>query len=188
MKTSYTKLIIFALLVVAGGLGFQSAIGGRVQLPQTPFAAPEFTHSEASEWINSKPLTLTDLRGKVVLIDFWTFGCWNCYRSFPWLRALEDQHRGKDFEVIGVHTPESDRERVRSNIVEKVKEFKLHHPVMIDNDLSYWRAMRNRYWPAFYLLDKQGKVRHIYVGETHKGDRKARAIEASIRKLLAEKN
>jgi alkyl hydroperoxide reductase subunit AhpC len=149
-------------------------------------AAPEFTHRSATEWINSDPLTLAELRGKVVLIDFWTFDCWNCYRSFPWLRTVEERFGESGLQVIGVHTPEFAHEKIRANIERKVKEFKLTHPIMIDNDFSYWKAMNNSVWPAFFILDKQGRVRKVVVGETHVGDSRARAVEAEIEKLLAE--
>ena len=164
----------------------QSGGMGRATVPQVPFKAPEFTHAAKADWINSAPLTVSGLRGKVVLLDFWTFGCWNCYRSFPWLRALEERYHDRPLQVVGVHTPEFDHERVPENVAAKVKEFKLAHPVMIDNDFSYWRAMKNRYWPAFYIIDKRGRVRGVFVGETHAGDRRARAIERLIDRLLAE--
>lgn len=147
-------------------------------------AAPEFTHTQSEEWINSAPLTLGDLNGKVVLIDFWTFDCWNCYRSFPWLRELEAQFEAENFIVIGVHTPEFDHEKIRANIVAKTKQFKLDHPIMIDNDFSYWKAMSNRYWPTFYLIDKQGNIQGKYIGETHAGGSNATEIEAKIKQLL----
>lgn len=149
-------------------------------------AAPEFTHRGAGEWINSAPIELRGLRGKVVLIDFWTFGCWNCYRSFPWLHTVEDRYRDRGLQVIGVHTPEFAHEKVRANIERKVKEFKLTHPIMIDNDFSYWKAMRNSAWPAFFVLDKQGRIRKVVIGETHVGDARARIVEAEIEKLLGE--
>ena len=155
---------------------------------KTPSIAPEFTHSSDSEWLNSAPLQLSEMRGQVVLVDFWTFDCWNCYHSFPWLNDLEERMANSDFRIIGVHTPEFEHEKIRDNIAAKIKEFDLKHPVMIDNDFSYWRAMGNRYWPAFYLIDKQGKVAASFVGETHKGDRQARAIEKAIGNLLAESN
>jgi len=122
----------------------------------------------------------------VVLIDFWTFECWNCYRSFPWLNALEEKFHDRGLQVIGIHTPEFEHEKERDRIVAKVAEFGLKHPIMIDNDFSYWRAMNNRFWPAFYLLDKQGKLRGHFVGETHVGDQQAQQIEAQIAELLAE--
>jgi thiol-disulfide isomerase/thioredoxin len=148
--------------------------------------APAFTHTAAAEWLNSPPLTLEDLRGKVVLLDFWTFACWNCYRSFPWLNDLEMRLHGRGLRVIGVHTPEFAHERVRARVEQKVAEYGLKHPVMLDNDFSYWNAMGNRYWPAFYLIDRQGRVRAHYAGETHRGDAQARAIEAAVVRLLAE--
>jgi thiol-disulfide isomerase/thioredoxin len=154
--------------------------------PEDAPAAPEFTHATGLEWINSPPLTLADLRGSVVLIDFWTFDCWNCYRSFPWLRAVEERYGGRGLKVIGVHSPEFAHEKVRANVEAKVKEFDLSHPVMLDNDFSYWKALHNRYWPSYFLIDKQGRVRGVYSGETHEGDDRAREIERAIEALLAE--
>lgn len=153
---------------------------------ENPVNAPAFTHQSGEAWINSDPLTLADLRGRVLLLDVWTFDCWNCYRSFPWLKAMEARLKDKAFQIIGVHSPEFEHEKVRSNIVEKVEEFGLEHPVMIDNDFSYWRALGNRYWPAFYIIDKQGRLRAIFVGETHEGDAQAKRIEETITTLLAE--
>lgn len=149
--------------------------------------APEFTHHGPEDWINSSPLKLADLRGRVVLLDFWTFDCWNCYRSFPWLKSVEKRFEGRELTVIGVHTPEFKHERIRANVVRKVKEFMLDHPVMIDNDYSYWNAVGNRFWPAFYLIDKQGRIRSVYFGETHASDRRATEIERRISDLLAER-
>lgn len=148
--------------------------------------APEFTHGKALEWINSPPLKLSDLRGQVVLLDFWTFDCWNCYRSFPWLKELEAKFEDQALTVIGVHTPEFDHERIRANIEKKVLEFDLRHAVMIDNDFSYWRAIGNRFWPTFYVIDRQGRVRGRFIGETHPNDRNAKAIDALITELLAD--
>jgi thiol-disulfide isomerase/thioredoxin len=151
-----------------------------------PTQAPEFTHAAPADWINSAPLRLEDLRGNVVLLDFWTFECWNCYRSFPWLNVLESKYSGKGLKVIGVHSPEFSRERDRARVAAKVAEFDLHHPIMIDNDFSYWQALGNRYWPAFYLIDRQGYLRHSFVGETHIGDTRAQAVEQAVQRLLAE--
>ncbi|MCZ6803667.1 MAG: hypothetical protein O7D86_07000 [Proteobacteria bacterium] len=85
-----------------------------------------------------------------------------------------------------MYTPEFDHEKVRINIEAKVKEFNLHHPIMIDNDFTYWRAMHNKYWPAFYILDKKTNVRAVYFGETHEGDGQAKEIEKTIKQLIAE--
>ncbi|MCE9596552.1 MAG: redoxin domain-containing protein [Spirochaetia bacterium] len=169
-----------SLLLLIPGLLFCSPIHSN--------PAPEFTHTRESEWINSKPVALSQLRGKVVLIDFWTFQCWNCYRSFPWLRSVEAQFHAQGLQIIGVHSPEFESEKVRTNIEAKVREFGLTHPIMIDTDFSYWNAMNNSYWPAFYLLDKKGVVRASYAGETHIGDSQAKTIEAQIKTLTAESN
>jgi len=149
-----------------------------------PAQMPEFTQVDPAAWINSKPLSIEDLRGKVILIDVWTYGCWNCYMSFPWLRALEDKFSEQDFQVIGIHSPEFDHEKERDNVVKKVEEFMLHHPVMMDNNHAYWRSLRNRYWPAYYIVDKKGNIRDALIGETHAGDRNAKKIEKLITKLL----
>ena len=147
---------------------------------------PEFTTSAAEHWFNSEPLSVAALRGKVLLVDVWTFGCWNCYRSFPWLKGLEERLHDEPFQVIGIHSPEFAHERDAGRVAAKIAEFGLQHPVMLDNDLSYWRALGNRYWPAIYQVDKRGRIRHLHVGETHTGDARARRIEQQLRALLAE--
>lgn len=178
-------LAVIAALGVAFllAIALQPASGGPLR---EPLMAPEFTHTATDEWINSEPLRLGDLRGKVVFVDFWTFDCWNCYRSFPWLKAMETRLEDEGLQVIGVHSPEFEREKVRENIVAKVKEFGLMHPVMIDTDFSYWKAMGNRYWPAYYVIDKRGDLRAVFAGETHEGDAQAQQIESFLRQLLAE--
>ena len=148
--------------------------------------APAFTHTSETEWINSKPLNWEQLRGQVVLLDFWTFDCWNCYHSIPWLQSVESQFQDHGLRIIGIHTPELPQERVKANVVQKVEEYNIHHPVVLDNDYSYWNAFGNQYWPAFYLIDKKGRVRQRFVGETHIGDRNALAVESAIQALLAE--
>ena len=167
-------LILFSLLSY---LNFSSSVVHARSLP-------EFTQTDSTQWINSDAITVEQLKGSVVLIDVWTFECWNCYRSFPWLNDLDRRYSGKGLKVIGIHAPEFARERVISNIKEKVKEFKLHHPVMVDNDMAYWKALGNHYWPAFYIVDKKGNIRDVVVGETHSGDRNATKIENRIKALL----
>ncbi len=151
-----------------------------------PATMPEFTQVDENAWFNSKPLRSENLRGKVVLIDVWTYGCWNCYNSFPWLRSVEAKFADQDFTVVGIHTPEFAHEKERNNVLKKIEEFELHHPVMMDNDKAYWRALRNRYWPAYYIVDKKGNIRDAFIGETHEGDRRAKKIEKLITKLLKE--
>ena len=148
--------------------------------------APEFPHSRESSWLNSPPLTLAGLRGKVVLLDIWTTDCWNCYRSFPWLRRVTDRFAAGGLVVIGVHSPEFESEKNRSGIAARLAQYQLTNPQMLDDDFAYWQRLGNRYWPAFYLIDKQGRIRQLLVGEQHVGDRAARDFEAEIQALLDE--
>jgi len=150
------------------------------------YPLPEFTQTSTQEWLNSQPLTKKDLLGKVTLIDFWTYSCWNCYRSFPWLHSVEDKYKSKGFQILGIHSPEFEHEKVHASIKAKLKEFKITNPVMVDNDMGYWRAMNNRYWPSYYIVDKRGQVRANFIGETHKNSSQANKIEALIVKLLNE--
>lgn len=173
-----------ALMAACLFIGLRPATAGNGSTAIRP--APEFTHTSEAEWLNSKPLTLASLKGQVVMVEFWTFECWNCYRSFPWLNAVYQRLQPQGLALIGVHTPEFAREKVRANIAAKLIEFDVKNPVMIDNDFSTWNAFGNRYWPAFYLIDKQGRVRAAFAGETHKGDAQAVAIEAKLAELLAE--
>lgn len=175
--------VLMAILAVAF-VNAASSASSRAQI--APFELPEFTQSSGQAWLNSAPLTKADLKGKVVLIDFWTFECWNCYRSFPWLNDLEARFADRDLAVIGIHTPEFAHEKERERVEAKIAEFELPHPVMMDNDFGYWRAMDNFAWPAFYLVDRRGQVRYRFVGETHKGDARAEAIESALENLLAE--
>lgn len=169
---------LIAMLLVGSFL--PAACGAYAQAKQ----APEFPPRSAEGWINSSPITLASLRGKVVLIDFWTFECWNCYRSLPGLDHVEAKYRDQGLAVVGVHSPEFAREKVISSIRDKVREFKISYPVMVDSDHAYWNAMQNSYWPAFYLIDRNGRISAIYAGETHAGDSQARSIETAIELLL----
>ena len=175
----------FALTVLMG-LGNGNTSQAREYTEPVP--APRFNQNNPEAWINSAPLDWQQLQGKVVLLDFWTFGCWNCYRSFPWLNATEKRFSEQGFIVIGVHTPEFEHEKSRAGVVEKTQEFDIKHPVMMDNDYALWRAMGNRYWPTFYLVDKKGRIRAHYIGETHIGDSQANEIERQIALLLKEKH
>ncbi len=187
MLNKWAKPFFICFIVaVVGFIYLQQIKTTQATVVDPPKPLPEFTHTKPELWLNSAPLTKKQLEGKVILVDFWTFACWNCYRSFPWLNDLESRLESKGLQVIGVHSPEFERERVKKNIEEKIKEFKLKHPVMIDNDFSYWKALNNRYWPAFYLVDKKGFIRATFAGETHKGTARAEEIEKLINKLLAE--
>jgi thiol-disulfide isomerase/thioredoxin len=176
------SLLVIGLLLVLLLAGRSKLVAEELD----PQPAPEFTQSDTSSWINSAPLKLSDLQGHVVLAHVWTYGCWNCYRSFPWLNALEGNYASKGLTLIGIHTPEFDQEKNIENIRAKTKKFGLNHPVMVDNDFRYWNALGNRYWPSYYLIDKKGIIRARFIGEIHPGDSQAREIEAEIGKLLVE--
>jgi thiol-disulfide isomerase/thioredoxin len=128
---------------------------------QTELAALE----RATEWLNSPPLTPSALRGKVVLIDFWTYTCINWRRTLPYVRAWSEKYRDQGLVVIGVHAPEFAFEKNPDNVRWAVKDMRIDYPVAVDNDHAIWRAFRNEAWPALHFIDSQGRVRHHHVGE-----------------------
>jgi cytochrome c biogenesis protein CcdA/thiol-disulfide isomerase/thioredoxin len=137
--------------------------------------------SGAVEWLNSKPLTADDLKGKVVVVDFWTYSCINCLRSIPYVRAWAEKYRDHGLVVIGVHAPEFAFERNVDNVKKAVATLGIKYPVAIDNDYKIWRAFNNQYWPAHYFIDAQGMIRHHEFGEGDYGE-----SERVIQKLLTE--
>jgi cytochrome c biogenesis protein CcdA/thiol-disulfide isomerase/thioredoxin len=118
-----------------------------------------------TEWINSDPLTLQQLRGKVVIIDFWTFACYNCKNTMPYVRALYDKYHEQGLEILGIHAPEFAYEKVPANVRAAAKEQGVIWPVALDPDFKTWRAYSNRYWPAFYFIDANGHLRYSHFGE-----------------------
>src|SRR5690606_27293044 len=127
------------------------------------YAAPELV--EPQNWINSEPLTLAGLKGKVVMIDFWTYSCINCIRTLPALKALDEMYSKEGLVILGVHAPEFAFEKVLANVQKAVDEYGLKYPIFQDNDFKTWRAYKNRYWPAKYIIDKAGNVRYTHFGE-----------------------
>jgi thiol-disulfide isomerase/thioredoxin len=141
--------------------------------------APELA---TGNWINSEPLKLKDLRGRVVLIEFWTFGCYNCRNTLPFVKSWNDRYREKGLTVIGVHSPEFDDERKIENLRREVASLGIRYPVVADNDYKTWTAYNVEAWPTTFLLDKQGRIRWMHVGEGNYDE-----AERLIQKLLAEK-
>ncbi|CUI05707.1 thioredoxin family protein [Massilia antarctica] len=135
----------------------------------------------AATWLNSAPLTPAQLRGKVVLVDFWTYSCINCIRTMPYVRAWHDKYRGQGLAVVGVHTPEFKFEADQDNVNAAVARFRIDFPVALDSDRRIWQAWRNRAWPALYLVDANGRIRYRQLGEG--GYDK---LERAIQSLLAE--
>lgn len=125
--------------------------------------APDFI--AGGEWINSSPLSMASLRGKVVLVDFWTYTCINCIRTLPYLKSWHQKYEDKGLVIVGVHTPEFEFEKNIANVRAAVRDFGITYPVMQDNDYATWSAYRNRYWPAKYFIDKKGVVRSRHFGE-----------------------
>ena len=172
----FGSLLIIVLLVIvtisyvtgAGPLGVLSMgvsrlTSGEQMIPSRTLtdetkapAAPELSNAT---WINSEPLTLKGLRGRVVLIEFWTFACYNCRNTLPTVKKWDAQYRDKGLTIIGVHTPESDLERNLNDVRREVAELGVKYPVVTDNDYSTWKAYKVEAWPTLFLLDKQGRVR-----------------------------
>jgi thiol-disulfide isomerase/thioredoxin len=190
------KILAGVVLVFAIGAAVAGLVGDIV-MPQSTTPAgirAPFFHSgqfsgqsqlasleSANEWINSPPLTAPALRGKVVLIDFWTFTCINWLRQAPYVRAWAEKYKDQGLVVIGVHAPEFPFERNIDNVRQAAKALNVNYPIAVDNDFAIWRAFGNQYWPALYFVDAQGRVRHHHFGEGN-----YEQSERFIQKLLAE--
>ena len=141
-------------------------------------AAPEFA---SGAWINSEPITLKSLRGRVVLVEFWTFGCYNCRNTLPAVKDWDARYREKGLTIVGVHSPEFDDEKKLENVRREVASLGIHYPVVTDNDYATWRAYDVEAWPTIFVLDKSGHIRWTHVGEGAYDE-----TEQVIQKLLAE--
>jgi thiol-disulfide isomerase/thioredoxin len=174
----------------AVALGFATAERGSMPVPAaagTPAAQTLDIEGAfpslagATEWINSAPLTAEGLRGKVVLIDFWTYSCINCLRTLPYVRAWAAKYKDAGLVVIGVHAPEFAFEKRSDNVHKATKDLHVDYPVAVDSNFAIWRAFENQYWPAFYFIDAQGRIRHHQFGEG-----KYDKAEQVIQQLLVE--
>ena len=152
-----------------------------VETPDLPVlgTAPELAGT--GRWFNSPPLSLKALRGRVVLIDFWTYTCINCLRTLPYIKAWDERYRDRGLTIVGVHTPEFAFEKVAGNVQRAIGAEGLRYPVVQDNEFATWNAFANRGWPAKYLIDARGRVRYTHLGEGEYAE-----TEAAIRTLLAE--
>jgi thiol-disulfide isomerase/thioredoxin len=178
------KPSIVALL--AGILSCAAVIDPLVEAQEPPSivgSSPLHGLSGATGWINSTPLTAGQLKGKVVLIDFWAYSCINCIRAVPDVRAWAEKYKDSGLVVIGVHTPEFDFEKQLPNVQKAVQKFGITYPVALDSNYAIWKAFSNQYWPAEYFIDAKGKVRYEHFGE---GDYDQ--SERWIQKLLKEAN
>jgi thiol-disulfide isomerase/thioredoxin len=155
------------------------------QLGRVTFRAPEL--SSTGTWINSQPLQLSSLRGKVVAVHFWAFGCINCIHNYPWYKQWHQDYADRGLVIIGIHTPETTAERDVERVREKVQQETFKFPIVIDNDNSNWNAWGNSVWPSVYLIDKQGRLRYWWHGELNWQQAGGQKLMAQrIEELLAE--
>jgi peroxiredoxin len=164
----------FTLLLLAAFLRERDAVAS----VGVGAVAPEVT---GETWLNSPPLRLADLSGKVVLVEFWTFACWNCQNVEPHVKDWQRRYGARGLVVIGVHSPELRREQELENVRAYVREHAISYPVAVDNDFATWNRYGNEAWPALYLIDKRGRVRLVHVGEGRYEE-----TERTIEELLAE--
>ena len=134
-----------------------------------------------SDWINTEPLETSDLRGKVVLVDFWTYSCINCIRTFPYVQGWHEKYKDDGFILLGVHSPEFEFEKELANVQAAAEKHGLTYPIAIDNDHRTWNSFKNRFWPAHYLMDVDGNIRYVHFGEG-----KYAETDAAIHNLLVE--
>ena len=170
------RMSLYVILAVVVGIVALWLGGSQGYMPGQ--SAPEITNGT---WINSEPLRLTQLRGKVVLVEFWTFGCYNCQNVEPYVKKWHDRFKDSGLVVIGVHSPEFGHERVLKNVRNYVREHGIQYAVAIDNEYETWTRYQNHYWPAMYLIDKKGTIRYTRIGEGG-----YEQTENTIRRLLAE--
>ena len=142
--------------------------------------APDF--AGIAHWINTEPLTMAQLRGKVVLVDFWTYTCINCLRTLPYLKMWHEKYHDQGLVIVGVHTPEFEFEKTYDNVLKFVNEHQIKYPVAQDNEYATWTAYHNRNWPHEYLIDSDGYIRHDHIGEGNYEE-----TEARIQQLLSER-
>jgi peroxiredoxin len=147
--------------------------------------APEFPAK--AEWVQGGPLKMADLHGRVVVLHFWTNGCINCVHNYPVYRAWQKKYAGKDVTLVGVHTPEFTWEAPASRVRARARQNDLQFPIVLDTDAAVWKGWGNRFWPAIYLIDKRGRVRHRWEGELHLKTAEGKAFAAHVDELLAEK-
>ncbi|MBI2173220.1 MAG: thioredoxin family protein [Candidatus Aenigmarchaeota archaeon] len=172
MKYAFMLLLAFSALCVS------ATETGEVKL-ESRGPAPEI-HSV--QWLNSEPLTMEGLRGKVVLVDFWTYSCINCIRTLPYLKQWHEKYADKGLVIIGMHTPEFDFEKSEDNVRAAVEKFGIKYAVAMDNDYAMWRAYGNSYWPRKYIMNKEGNIVYDHIGEGGYEE-----TEAVIQKLLGVK-
>lgn len=170
----YRRLHVIGTVLLTGLMTFSLA----AEIVPLSGPAPEIV---SETWLNSSPKTMSGLRGKVVLVEFWTFECWNCHNVEPYIKQWHARYGDAGLEVISIHSPEFDRERDPANVRSYVDKAGIKYAVAIDNDFANWNRYRNRYWPTLYLVDKRGMLRYSKIGEGGYAD-----TERRIKALLEE--
>ncbi len=167
---------------------YAAAVGAPFDLTKvkaSPADAPEFEGIEA--WLNSEPVTMKSLRGRVVVVNFLAFGCINCIHNYPWYKDWHQRLAGKGVTIIGIHTPETKREQDNNLLAASLKSYELTFPVAVDKDRKMWQAWSNGIWPSVYIIDKQGRLRFWWYGELDwQGAGNQKVAERQIEQLLAE--
>jgi len=176
---SNALLAVAALAASLAALTFAAPPTGASLAVSEVRPAPDFQGIDT--WLNSKPLKAEDLRGKVVLVDFWTYTCINCLNHLPYVKEWNEKYKDQGLVVVGVHTPEFPFEKSTKNVQDAIKRLEIKHAVAQDNSYATWKAFNNQYWPAVYLIDKQGKIVYSHFGEGSYG-----VTEKKIQALLAE--
>jgi cytochrome c biogenesis protein CcdA/thiol-disulfide isomerase/thioredoxin len=188
VRKFFGVIILLSVAFIASGFDIQTVFSKQTQthilksgqlynaLP-IPYQAPEFTGIET--WLNSPPLTMASLKGKVLLIDFWTYSCINCLRTLPYITTWDHDYRDKGLVIVGVHAPEFEFEKNKNNVAAALVKYHIAYPVALDNKLDTWTNFENQYWPAHYLINKQGQVVYTHFGEGNYAE-----TENNIRTLL----
>ena len=176
-----SRPIVVVGLTVWVAVGFATTSRSQFLAPGKTASAPEF--QGVTQWINSDPLTMAKLRGKVVVVHFWTNGCYNCVNNYPHYKAWQKRYENKDVVIVGIHTPETAGEHDTKRIKAQAAKHGLKFPIAVDNDSANWKAWKNRYWPTVYVVDRRGTVRYGWEGELNY---KGAAGEEKIRKLVDE--
>lgn len=176
----FVALAVFAVAgIVVAGQSSPTSVAGSTDVSHLPVGPPPPALTDAKAWLNSTPLTPTNLQGKVVVYDFWTYSCVNCVRSLPYLRSWYDRYRQDGLVVVGIHSPEFDFEKDHGNVASAVKHLNVDYPVALDDDMAIWNQFGAMYWPEKWIADRQGRLRYQDIGEGQYS-----TTEDVLRKLL----
>jgi peroxiredoxin len=182
----FSRAIVMLGLTASIAVGFATAARAQYLKSRKTAPAPEFRG--VTQWVNSDPLTIATLRGKVVLVHFWTNGCYNCVNNYPHYRAWQERYKDKDVVIVGIHTPETPGEHDVERIKAQAAKHGLKFPIAVDNDGTNWKEWNNRFWPTVYVVDRRGIVRYGWEGElSYKGAAGEETVQKLVDALLLER-